>query len=227
MSSEDSEQLKIFLNKSLSECMTECNERTQELIIKGHKDLEPHLIKQCDNISSKDDLCLDINNAINKLQKRINDRFITKYQEFLVNNILFLKDDPFVTNNFIKPSPNKYQSYDKNLGKEKNELYKTYIKKQKILKQLNQETISLQNQFNNTLKSINDNYQKMKYEIHQQHQKLLNQCQLKFEQYHQTNLDNDNNNISNNDKSNCLATNQWKQGSFQWDKCEISAVLPL
>lgn len=119
--------------------------------------------------------------AMTKLQQRINERFLIKYDEFVRNFILIYKDDPCVLNDIIEPIKDKYQSYDENLATEKDELYKQYIEKQKILKQLNDETIELQNEFDNTLKSINDNYQAMKSEAAQQHQILSNQLQHKFD----------------------------------------------
>ena len=80
-------------------------------------------------------------------------------------------------------------------------LYKQYIEKQKILNQLNDETIKLQNEFNNTLKSINDNYQTMKSEAAQQHKKLLDQLQSKFD-VHQTADYTDKNHKNHNDDTN-------------------------
>merc|ERR1712154_28330 len=164
----------------LPECIKKCNEYTQKLIIQGHKELEPHLLNKCENVS-KDKLSKDMETASSILQKRVNEKFIAKYQEFVNNFILIHSDDPCVINNIIKPSKNKYQSCDENLVQKKDNLYKQYIEKQQILKQLNDETIQLKNEFNNTLKSINNNYKSMKSEAAQKHQILLTQFQTKFE----------------------------------------------
>ena len=139
-----------------------------------------------------------------KLQKRINDKFLVRYEEFVRNFILIYKDDPCVLNEITEPIKDKYQSYDENLAKEKDQLKQQYIEKQKILKQLNDETIELQNEFDNTLKSINDNYQAMKSEAAQQHQILLNQLQHKFDidqaDYNESNIQSNNSNNHRNRK---------------------------
>ena len=57
--------------------------------------------------------------AMTKLQQRINERFLIKYDEFVRNFILIYKDDPCVLNDIIEPIKDKYQSYDENLAKEK------------------------------------------------------------------------------------------------------------
>mmetsp|Transcript_19953 Transcript_19953/g.17684 ORF Transcript_19953/g.17684 Transcript_19953/m.17684 type:complete len:229 (-) Transcript_19953:1319-2005(-) len=228
MSSLNSEQLEVFLNKLLPECMNECNDYTKTLITKGHKELEPHLLNKCENVS-KEDLLKDMETAMTKLQTRINDKFLVKYQEFVRNFILIYKDDPCVIKNIIEPSKDKYQSYDENLANEKNELYKQYIEKQKILKQLNDETIQLQNEFDNTLKSINDNYQAMKSEAAQQHQILLNQLQQKFDIHQTDNMDNNlqsNSDNNQNESSHKLSAADELRCSY-WDSCETSAILPL
>ena len=126
--------------------------------------------------------------AAQKLEKKFNDRFVVKYQEFVTNNILVFKDDPGVTSQISKPLSDKYQSYNESLAKEKNELYQEYIQKQQLLKRLNNETIQLQNDFANKLQAISDNYQSMKAEASQSHQALLNQLQTAFGDAHEAQI---------------------------------------
>ena len=124
--------------------------------------------------------------AMEKLTKRITDKFIVKYEEFIKNNLLIYKNDPCVTHQIVTASKEKYEACDQTLMTEKEQLYQQYVEKQKLLKQLNNETTQLQNEFNHTLKSINDNYQSMKSEVAEQHQLLLNQLQSNFGNIQQT-----------------------------------------
>ena len=52
---EDTEQLELFLHKTLPECIEQCNQHTKQLIIQGHKELEPHLLQKSETVS-KDEL---------------------------------------------------------------------------------------------------------------------------------------------------------------------------
>eukprot|EP01084_Bolivina_argentea_P167142 290144_1 len=217
----DTKQLQTFLDTTLPNTIAKCDEHTKQLIIDGHKELESYLLSKYENIS-KDKFSKDMQTACLKLQQRIYEKFTTKYQQFIKENIVSYKDNPFITNNLIIPSKDKYQSVNENLLKQKTELYKEYMQKQQILKQINNETIELQNEYNNNLESINDSYQSMKSQIYQQHQQLISQLQTKFDYDDQE----DSIDIQSSIKADASSRRN-NEKSEKWHPGEITTILPL
>merc|ERR1719491_1554796 len=225
--SDPDSELRLFLTKSLPQCLEECGRFTQSIIKTGHDELTPHLMSKCDNVCAKE-LAASMSAATAQLTERVQSKLVDKYREFVSAHIWVHRDDPAVLGGIAKASAASFGRVSSELSAERDALHTELSDKQRTLRRLNAETRALRHELNSTLEEVHREHAQAMAEAEGMRKQLREQCSTEFVT-EKSEVDFD---IEQHGDEELQGQSQQTMAAkdmvrlVEWDGVEISAVLP-